>query len=105
MDYAHEGHNVHLVVYQFIWCPKRRRKVLVGPLRTRLEQIVREVAAEHEWTVIELAMQPDHVHLFIRANPRTLTCMSNSLRTDASLFREAFMIAARSFIPGCIGCR
>jgi putative transposase len=72
MDYAHEGHNVHLVVYHIIWCPKRRRKVLVGPIRTRLEQIVREVAAEHDWTVIELAIQPDHVHLVIRANPRTL---------------------------------
>jgi putative transposase len=72
MDYAHDGHNVHLVVYHLIWCPKRRRKVLVGPIRTRLEQIVREVAAEHDWTVIELAIQPDHVHLVIRANPRTL---------------------------------
>jgi len=72
MDYAHEGHNVHLVVYHLIWCPKRRSKVLVGPIRNRLEQIVREVAAEHEWTVIELAIQPDHVHLFIRANPYTL---------------------------------
>jgi putative transposase len=72
MDYAHEGHNVHLVVYHIIWCPKRRRKVLVGPIRTRLEQIVREVAAEHDWTVIELAIQPDHVHLVIRATPRTL---------------------------------
>ena len=65
-------HTVHLVVYHLIWCPKRRRKVLVGPIRTRLEQIAREVAVEHAWTVIELAIQPDHVHLFIRANPRML---------------------------------
>ena len=72
MDYAHEGHHVHLVVYHIIWCPKRRRKVLVGPIHTRLEQIVREGAAEHDWTVIELAIQPDHVHLFVRANPQTL---------------------------------
>jgi putative transposase len=72
MDYAHEGHTIHLVVYHIIWCPKRRRKALVGPIRTRLEQIVREVAAEHEWAVMELAIQPDHVHLFIRADPRTL---------------------------------
>jgi putative transposase len=43
---------------------------LVGPIPTRLEQIVRAVAAEHDWTVIELAIHPDHVHLFIRANPR-----------------------------------
>jgi putative transposase len=71
MDYTHEGHNAHLVVYQIIWCPKRRRKVLVGPIRTRLEQIVREVATENNWTVIELAIQPDHVHLFVRADPHT----------------------------------
>ena len=70
MDYAHEGHTVHLVVYHLIWCPKRRRKVLVGPIRTRLEQIAREVAVEHAWTAIELAIQPDHVHVFIWANPR-----------------------------------
>jgi putative transposase len=59
-------------VYHIIWCPKRRRKVLVGPIRTRLGQIVREVAAENQWTVIELAIHPDHIHLFVRADPNTL---------------------------------
>jgi REP-associated tyrosine transposase len=39
---------------------------------SRLEQIAREVAVEHAWTVIEWAIQPDPVHVFIRANPRTL---------------------------------
>ena len=72
MEYQHEQLSVHLIVYHVIWCPKRRRKVLVGPVRTRLEQIVGEVAAEHDWTVIELVIRPDHVHLFIRANPYTL---------------------------------
>jgi putative transposase len=72
MDYTHEGHNVHRVVYHIIWCPKRRRKVLVGPIRTRLAQIIREVAEEHEWTLIEVAIQPDHVQLFVRADPNTL---------------------------------
>jgi putative transposase len=72
MDYQHKQHSVHLVVYHIIWCPKRRRKVLVGHIHRRLEQIVREVAAENEWTVIELAIRPDHVHLFVRADPYTL---------------------------------
>ena len=72
MEYQHERHNVHLVVYHIIWCPKRRRKVLVGPIRTRLEQVIREVVAEQEWTVLELAIHPDHVHLFVRADPYTL---------------------------------
>ena len=71
MDYQHEQHTVHLIVYHLIWCPKRRR-ILVGKIAERLEQLICEVAAEHEWQVLELAIQPDHVHLFLRANPYTL---------------------------------
>jgi putative transposase len=71
MDYQHERHTVHLVVYHMIWCPKRRRKVLVGPVGDRLEQLIREVAEEHGWQIIELAIQPDHVHLFVRSDPYT----------------------------------
>ena len=71
MDYQHERHNVHLVVYHMIWCPKRRRKVLVGPVRDRLEHIIPEVVAEHGWTILKLAIQPDHVHLFLRSEPYT----------------------------------
>jgi putative transposase len=37
-----------------------------------LQQITQEVATENKCKVIELAIQPDHVHLFIRSNPRTL---------------------------------
>jgi len=72
MDYQHEQHSVHLVVYHVIWCPKRRRSILVGPIRDRLQQIIEEVAAEYDWQVLCLAIQPDHVHLFVRANPYTL---------------------------------
>jgi len=72
MDYQHEQHTVHLMVYHIIWCPKRRRKVLVGPVHHRLRQIIENVTSEHGWTIIELAIQPDHVHLFLRSNPYTL---------------------------------
>jgi putative transposase len=72
MEYEHDKHNVHLIVYHLIFCPKRRQNILVGPLRERLQQITQEVATENKWKVIELAIQPDHVHLFIRSNPRTL---------------------------------
>jgi putative transposase len=71
-EYCHEQHTVHLIIYHVIWCPKRRRKVLVGPVRERLEQIIRDVAQEQSWHILDLAIQPDHVHLFIRSNPYTL---------------------------------
>jgi putative transposase len=71
MDYQHERHTVHHVVYHLIWCPKRRRKVLVGPIKARLEQLMREVANERGWTILELAIQPDHVQVFLRGDPYT----------------------------------
>ncbi len=70
-EYIHEQHTVHLVIYHIIWCPKRRRKVLVGPVQARLKQIIEEVVNENGWQIIELAIQPDHVHLFLRSNPYT----------------------------------
>jgi putative transposase len=72
VDYQHDRHSVHLIVYHLIWCPKRRRRVLVGPVQRRLKQIILEVITEKSWQLIELAIQPDHVHLFVRTNPSTL---------------------------------
>src|SRR5260370_18666656 len=72
MQYIHEQHTVHLIVYHIIWCPKRRRKVLQGRVAERFEQLIREVAGENGWEISELAIQPDHVHLFLRATPYTL---------------------------------
>lgn len=71
-EYTHEQHTVYQVIYHIIWCPKRRRKVLVGPVHDRLKQIIEEVVNENGWQIIELAIQPDHVHLFLRSNPHTL---------------------------------
>lgn len=45
---------------------------MTGKIAECLEQLIREVAAENNWQVLELAIQPDHVHLFLRANPYTL---------------------------------
>lgn len=92
MEYAHESHTVHLMVYHMIFCPKRRRKVLIGPIHDRLRQIIQEVVEEHQWSVLELAIQPDQVHLFIRSNPYTLpTDIARLIKgRSAHLLREEF---------------
>jgi len=92
MDYQHEQHTVHLIVYHIIWCPKRRRKVLLGDLANRLEQIIHGVAKEHTWEVIRLAVQPDHVHLFIRSNPYSMpTDIARTIKGRSShVLREEF---------------
>ena len=46
--------------------------MLNGPVANRLEQIIHEVVDEHGWKIVQLAIQNDHVHLFIRTDPYTL---------------------------------
>ncbi len=67
----HEQHAVHPILYHIIFCPKRRRKVLVGPVYDRLKAKIEQVAAENQWRIARLAIQPDPVHLFIQTNPST----------------------------------
>jgi putative transposase len=61
---------VFLVIYHLIWCPKRRRRILVGRLRDRLEQIIRETAPELESEVLALEILPDYLHLFVSTTPQ-----------------------------------
>ena len=92
MDYLHEQHTVHLIVYHIIWCPKRRRRILRGEIAPRLEQLVHEVAGEQSWHVLNLSIQPDHVHLFIRSNPYILpTDIARFIKGRSShVLREEF---------------
>ena len=69
MDYKHGRNKVFLINYHIIWCPKRRKKVLTGNIKTRLEAIVYEVAKEKGIDVLAFEVMPDHVHLFISAYP------------------------------------
>lgn len=67
--YRHRNGCVVLIKYHLIWIPRRRRKVLVGAVTDRLEQLLQEKCAELEIVIERLAIQPDHLHLFIEAPP------------------------------------
>ncbi|MHB1503182.1 MAG: IS200/IS605 family transposase [Acidimicrobiales bacterium] len=64
------SHNVvYSSKYHLVWCPKYRRKVLVGTVETRLVEIIRQVCAEHDTEVLGLELMPDHVHLLVEVDP------------------------------------
>jgi putative transposase len=69
MDYQRDEHRVHLIVYHLIWCPKRRKALLTGKLKERLVQLIGQKCLEKGWDILELAVQPDHLHLFVRVWP------------------------------------
>lgn len=41
-------------------------------MHDRLKEIIESVVKENAWQIERLAIQPDHVHLFIQTNPYTL---------------------------------
>src|SRR5260221_13154973 len=68
-DYRRDDHRVHLIIYHLIWCPRRRKPVLVGPVAARFRELIEGKCAEKGWEILALAIQPDHIHLFVRVWP------------------------------------
>jgi putative transposase len=62
--HAHYNINYHLV-----WCPKFRRPVLAGDVGKRLSELIPEQVEKLGGRVLELVVQPDHVHLFASFPP------------------------------------
>ncbi|WP_344983663.1 IS200/IS605 family transposase [Deinococcus rubellus] len=67
--YVHKNTSVSLLRYHFVFCPKRRRKVLVNAVAQRLKELLGQKAAELGWTIVALEIMPDHVHLFLGTDP------------------------------------
>lgn len=69
MDYKHSRNQVYLINYHLIWCPKRRKPVLIGAVKIRLGQIIKQIAKEKSIEILALEIQSDHLHLFISTYP------------------------------------
>jgi len=69
MQYLRDENRVHLIIYHLVWTPKRRKKVLTGAIGNRCRELIKEKCEEKGWEIVELAIQPDHIHLFIRVWP------------------------------------
>lgn len=68
-EYRRNPHSVSLLNYHFVFCPKRRKPVLVGCIAHRLQEIIFELCSKNNWRLVALEIMPDHVHLFINLEP------------------------------------
>ena len=53
-----------------MWCPKYRRRVLGGRVAARLRELIEQKATEKGWEIIAVEVMPDHVHLFVKHEPK-----------------------------------
>lgn len=68
--YKSDHHMVYSCQYHVIFCPKYRRSVLVGGIDDRLKELIIEKQGEYGYTVLDMEIMPDHVHLLIDVNPK-----------------------------------
>lgn len=62
------GKAIYNIGYHLIWCPKYRRKVLVGQVEKRLKQLLIQKSSEMEIKIEKMEVMPDHVHLFVKCD-------------------------------------
>jgi putative transposase len=86
--------------YHVVWCPKYRRQVLVGDIKTRCEVLIRAKCAEHDWPVIALEVMPDQVHLFVKAYPKhSPSFIANQIKGFTSRTLRQEFASLRSRLP------
>ncbi|MFF7310181.1 IS200/IS605 family transposase [Streptomyces sp. NPDC008137] len=75
-----------------VWCPKYRRPVLGGRVAERLDELIRQKADERGWEIIVLEVMPDHVHLFVKHDPKSsASYVANQFKGFTSrVLREEF---------------
>jgi putative transposase len=56
--------------YHVVFCPKYRRKLLVPPIDRRIKEMILEKQDQYHYTVVEMEVMPDHVHLLLDVDPR-----------------------------------
>ena len=64
------AHTRHRLLVHLVFVPKYRQRVLQGPVASRLEALLRQAAEVNDWLFLELAVQPDHVHVLLQMHPR-----------------------------------
>ena len=80
------AHCVYDCWYHLVWTPKRRRKVLVGKVASRIEEAFRETADEYDILVDTLHVGEDHVHLYIGFPPRlSISRVVNILKSHTAI--------------------
>jgi putative transposase len=64
------SHAVYEAKYHLVWCPKYRKRVLVGEVGERVKQLFYRIAEQFDFEIDRCEVAEDHIHLLISFPPR-----------------------------------
>lgn len=95
-----------------VWCPKYRKRVLVGQVAIRLDELLDEIAADNDWQIVAREVMPDHVHIFVRVRPpdspaEVARCFkgrtSRVLRAECAWLGRHRVLWSKSYFAASVG--
>lgn len=99
--------------YHIVWTPKYRKSVLVDLVAERLKELLKEKSTADNYSIEALEVMPDHVHIFISADPTVAPqkivnelkgYTSNKLRNEFNDLKTKLpTLWSRSYYIGSIG--
>jgi putative transposase len=75
---------MHRLRYQLVFVPQNHHRVLTGSLKTRVAELFRSCCEVHDWGLLELKVQRDHVHLLVQLPPTISVASAAKLLKDGS---------------------
>jgi len=64
------SHAVYEAKYHLVWCPKYRKRILVGEIRERVRELLFEIAERFDFEIDRCEVAEDHIHILISFPPR-----------------------------------
>jgi putative transposase len=85
MDFDHQNHSLGIATVHLCWIPCRRKPVLIGPVKERAYEIFADVAREKGWVILAQTIEPNHLHIFVRHQPKySIADIANALKGRSS---------------------
>lgn len=68
-EYKRTNTTVSLINYHFVFCPRYRRKLLIGDVEIRFKELLQEICESINLEILAVECDKDHCHLFVNALP------------------------------------
>ena len=84
MEHHGRGYT-YSIQYHLVWCTKQRQDLLHNDIENTLKQSLLKIASDNTFTILEMHLSGDHVHLLIDCSPQhVLSSLIKALKGASS---------------------
>lgn len=69
-EIKHGRGYVYSIQYHIVWCVKYRHKVLSNEVDIRLKEMLKQIALDNNFEIVEMESDNDHIHLLVECSPQ-----------------------------------